>query len=421
MSEAALGAYKELSQARIDALKESQQKDMLTQTARIESQDKRIDRQDKLLDSFSARISDLSIIFTVAGIIIGLLGYFTVSNRAVKEARLAAGEWMKREGQDAIEARLNDFDSHIATQKEVVTKGLEKLFAGVAVSIEQQQKKMSIVSTSSDDSTQKQILSADSNAINSLAEALKHKPEAEYEFKEWNVRAHDAYNKGNKALAAEYWLLAARSSNVEGMQIAQSFCNAAIALGQINRIEEAINVYGQVVTSYGNAPEEALRELVAISLINTATMLHKLGRDTEMEAVFSQVITNYGDAPEATLRPLVAHALNGKGFTLLCHAKENWGNTDVRLANLQTAATLFIRAEKNIDTDRPFVLGNQAYATFLLEQKDAARPLLEQALLQGGENLYKATLDDLAIHPVPPDAAFRELLEKIWAEVKPKA
>lgn len=106
VSEANLAAYKELNQARADAFKESLQKDVQAQSAHIEAQDKRIDRQDKMLDSFSARISDLSMFLTVFGLVAGLLGYFTVSSRAKKEARIAAAEWIEKEGQKAIVAKL---------------------------------------------------------------------------------------------------------------------------------------------------------------------------------------------------------------------------------------------------------------------------------------------------------------------------
>jgi hypothetical protein len=46
---------------------------------------------------------------------------------------------------------------------------------------------------------------------------------------------------------------------------------------------------------------------------------------------------------------------------------------------------------------------------------------LRQALQQGGERLYQATLGDLEIHPVPLDEAFRAMLEELWAEVKPQS
>lgn len=470
VTETDLSAYKELSQARTDALKESMQKDIQAQTTRIEAQDKRLDQQNKLLDSFSARIGDISIFLTGFGLLAGLVGYFTVRSRAQKEARIAAEEWMEKEGQKAIDAKLEGLDSHIATQKDAATAkieafggDIEKLQANAVAQIAEQQKQMSTLQKPMDGSVQTQLSPTNGDPISQLVEALKHKPEAEYGFDDWNARAHDAYKRGNIALAAEYWLQAARGGKANGAMLAQSLSNAGIALGQLNREEESIAVYDEVVSRYGGAPEATLRRQVAAVLINKGVSLKQLNRDEEAIAVCEEVVSRYDSAPEAVLRELVAQALvnkggflgrlnrydeaiavsdevesrygstpeaalrelvaqanNVKGFTLLCRAKENWINETARLVNLQAAATLFTQSEKEI-SNKPLVWGNQAYTFFLLGQADVARPLLKKALQQKGEWLYKATLDDLNVHPVSPDTDFRALLEEAWAEVKPKA
>ncbi len=383
-SEADLAAYKELSQARTDALKESLQKDMQAQTARIEAMDKLIERQDQLLDHFSGRFSDLLTFLALFGLVAGLLVYITVNSRAKKEARIAVEEWMEIEGPKAIEAKTKDLDSHIAAEKKAATtkreeyySDIEKLHAIAADPLAEQQKQMSALYKPTNDSVQGQTLSKNSSAITKLTEALKHKPEADYGFDDWNARAHDAYMKGNLALAAAYWLQTARGFQVKEVRIAQSLFNAGVVLGQLNRSEEAIAVYDDVVSRYGNKPK-------------------------------------------AELRKQVARALNGKGFELLCRAKESWGDEVARLGDLGAAATLFTQAEKEMAA-KFIVWGNQAYTAFLLGQADAVRPLLKQALQQGGEDLYKVTLGDLDIHPAPPDAEFRTLLEEVWAAVKQKA
>ena len=465
VNDANLAAYKELNQARTDALKESLQKDMQVQAARIDAQDKRVERQDKLLDSFSARISDMSFSLTVAGIILtlvgivaGLLGYFTVSSRAKNEAREVAEEWVLQEGQKAIDAKFGDLDSHIAAQK----MKFEKLYADAAAPLAERQQQLNAIQKSLDGPIHEQTSPIQSDSISLLVEALKHKPEAEYGFDDWNARAHDAYTKANLALAAEFWLQAARGGKGNGAQVAQALYNAGVALSQSNRITEAIEVYAEVVSRYGSAPEVALREQVARALVNKSRELAKLSRSDEAMSNYNDVVSRFGSAPESVLRrqALLAligkanllgsqkkhseaiavcdevltrygneqgpefrvptsHALNGKGFELLCRAKANWGDEAARLADLQAAYTLFSQAEKEID-NKPYVIGNQAYAAFLLGQIDVVRPLLKQSLQQGGVELYKATLGDLDIHPVPTDAEYRALLEEVWEEVKPK-
>jgi tetratricopeptide (TPR) repeat protein len=203
-------------------------------------------------------------------------------------------------------------------------------------------------------------------------------------------------------------------------QVAQALFNKGNRLGQMNRSEDAIAAYDEVVKRFGDAPEAALREPVAKALVNKGVTLGQMNRSEDAIAEYDEVVKRYGAAPEAALREQVANALNGKGYMLLCRAKQCWEDGAARQADLQAAAALFVRAVEN-NADKPTVWGNQAYAAFLLGQPVVARPLLRQALQQGGERLYQATLGDLEIHPVPLDEAFRAMLEELWAEVKPQS
>lgn len=456
-TDADLAAYKELNQARTDALKESLQKDVQAQTVRLE-------RQDKLIDSFSTRISDLSFFLTVFGLVAGLLGYFTVSSRAKNEARSVAEDWVKKEGQKAIDAKLNDFNAHLAAEKAAATDQRQKLFIDAAAPLAELQRQINTSLKSIDGLVQEPTtpISTQSDPIGLLVEALKHKPEAEYGFDDWNVRAHDSYNKGNRALAAEFWLQAARGGKGNGAQVAQSLLNAAIALSQLKRHQEAIDVYSKVSALYGDAPELVLRNLVAQSLVNKAHVLAELSRVDEAIDIFTEVasrfgndsevslrkqaiyaltgkarllgklnhyekvielndevILKYGDVPDVDIRPLIADARNSKGYGYMCIAKAKWNEEASRLNNLQSAAELFKQAEPEV-ANKWVVYGNQAYTAYLLNQQADVRPLLKQAFELGGEQMYTLTLADLNVNPVPVDDGFRALLDEIWAEVKPK-
>lgn len=170
---------------------------------------------------------------------------------------------------------------------------------------------------------------------------------------------------------------------------------------------------------YGNAPEPALREQVFKALINKGITLGRLNRSEEALAANDDVMKRYSDAPEPSLREQVAKARASKGFVLLCRAKANWADETQRLSDLQESSALSAQGVED-NNEKPIVWGNQAYAAFLLGQAEAARDLLRQALQAGGEALYRATLGDIDIHPVPPDVEFRILLEEVWAEVKPE-
>ncbi len=418
VSQADLSAYKELAQTRLDAAKESLQKDRERIEARLDSQDKRVGDIGLYLMVFGT-------LLTVVGLAVGFVGYFTVSSRAEKEARLAAAKWMEQEGRVTLEAQIKEFGLHIASEKQAATKKREELddeidaLRPAATSdMAEQQKQLGLTQKLSDSSSShEQASSADTDAIGKLVNALKRKAEAEYGFDDWNARAHDAYPKGKHEQAAEYWLQAVAAGGATRIKVAQALFNAGLMLGKLGRSAEAIEVYNKLDAHYGSATDVTLREQVAMALVNKGDMLTRLNRSEEAIALYDDVMARHGSATEAVLKKIVSNTQNSKGYTLLCRAKANWNDKADRLSNLQAATALFSQAVNDSNDNKQIVLGNQAYTACLLGQPDIARTLLNQALQQGGEKLYKATLGDLDIHPVPPDTGFRALLEELWAEV----
>ncbi len=201
-------------------------------------------------------------------------------------------------------------------------------------------------------------------------------------------------------------------------QVATALAIKGVALGQLGRTHEAITVYELVDARYANDTAPAVREQVAKALFNRGNALGQLERTDEAIAAYELVEARYANDETPALRKQVAYAQTGKGFMLLCRAKAHWATLDQRHADLDLAARLFEQAEADID-DKPMVLGNRAYCAHLRGKPvEVIRPLLKRALKDGGEWLYKATLGDLATHPVPEDAAFRVLLDAVWAEVR---
>ena len=195
-------------------------------------------------------------------------------------------------------------------------------------------------------------------------------------------------------------------------QVAQALFNKGGTLGQLNRPEEEIAAYDEAIRRYADDPAPALREQVAQALFNKGVTLGQLNRPEEAIAAYDEALLRYADDPAPSLREQVARTYNGKGFTRLIQAKQVWPAGEVALrqaAECFAAAWLLAAAD-----DRAMVLGNRAYAAFLLGDAAQARVFLTEALALGGEALYRATLDDLAQHPVPPDTAMRALLEAVW-------
>ena len=99
-------------------------------------------------------------------------------------------------------------------------------------------------------------------------------------------------------------------------QVARALVNKGITLRQLGRSEEEIAVYDSVISRFGEASEPALREQVAGALVINGFRLGRLGRSEEAVAVFDSVVSRFGEASEPALRERVARALVNKGFTL---------------------------------------------------------------------------------------------------------
>jgi tetratricopeptide (TPR) repeat protein len=99
-------------------------------------------------------------------------------------------------------------------------------------------------------------------------------------------------------------------------QVANALINKGLTLGALNRSEEEIALYDEVMKRFGEATEPSLRELVAKALYNKAVTLGALNRSEEEIALYDEVMKRFGEATEPSLRELVAKALYNKAVTL---------------------------------------------------------------------------------------------------------
>jgi tetratricopeptide (TPR) repeat protein/energy-coupling factor transporter ATP-binding protein EcfA2 len=121
-----------------------------------------------------------------------------------------------------------------------------------------------------------------------------------------------AYLHGSYRTALTAFQVAGSSPTAEVAAVA-SF-NVGVTLAELNRPEEAIAVYDEVVKDYGDDP--ALREQAAAAMVNKGVALAGLRRLHEAAAVYDQVLERFDGASELGLREQVAKALVGWGMTL---------------------------------------------------------------------------------------------------------
>jgi tetratricopeptide (TPR) repeat protein len=96
--------------------------------------------------------------------------------------------------------------------------------------------------------------------------------------------------------------------------IAALFINKAIALGKLERYEEAISLYDEVVKRFGESDRPELQEKVAGALYNKAIALGKLERYEEAISLYDEVVKRFGESDRPELQEKVAGALNSRAW-----------------------------------------------------------------------------------------------------------
>ena len=232
---------------------------------------------------------------------------------------------------------------------------------------------------------------------------------------------HGQMGDNEKEIAAYEQVIATYSSDPALREpVARAMVNKGATHGQMGANDKAIATYEQVIDTYSSDPAPALREQVAKAMVNKGITHGKMGNNDKEIATYEQVIDTYSSDPAPALHEQVTRALNCKGFTLLLSAKEQLVSGDGHQANnlLQKGET-DLQAAVERKPQWGIALGSLAYIQWLLKRPAESEATFRDALTakdDGGEHLYKDTLDDITQHPIPEDAAFREMVTRVWTE-----
>lgn len=418
-----LDAQKEWLLLKIDSGKELAQKDIEAQGKRLDALDKRIDDQVSRVSDIGNAVDRFSVVTGWIGIVVtgvlalgGLLGFFSVTKKAREEAETvaatASNKWFDNNHQNLRE-RIRELESAVA-------QALEKIAKSVADVEFHRQSAINTIQngiTSDADSNPKLSLE-DEEGLRTSVKQLMSKPEASYSFDDWNTRAFAAYKAQQFEDAALFWKYAVDVPNAGATNTAQALFNRAVALRELKRDEEAIATYDQLIDTYANDNTPALREWVARAMLNKAFRLGQMGKSEDAIAIYDELIATYADDTAPAIIERVSKALNGTGFDRLMAAKQSWANRDQAVEVLKRAEA-DLQACLTRQPDWGMALGNLAYVQWLLQRPAESETAFRAALKStdhGGEQLYKGTLDDIALHTIPEDAAFKAMVERLWQE-----
>lgn len=329
-----LAAQKELTQAKMDALRDLQQKDAEAAKSRMDAIDKRLDDQ---ISKMGQGVDRFGIWITVLLAGLGALGYFSVVRRTKAEAEDAARQWFDAHAKD-LKNQIEQLKAEAQTARATIVESVEGVQEhgqsakdGITKYVQTLQANVGDQTPHSDP----KALQEAQDAVASRAEQLRNTAESSYSFDDWNTRAHAAYAANQLEDAAQHWRKAAEIPNAGSVRVAQALFNRGVTQGQLGQSAEAINTYNEVLHRFGDANEAALKEMVARAFINKGLVHRTLGQSTEAIESYDEVLRRLGDASEPALQELLAHALNSKAFAYLTEVKAQWSdqNTAGRFCN----------------------------------------------------------------------------------------
>jgi len=191
-----------------------------------------------------------------------------------------------------------------------------------------------------------------------------------------------------------------------------------ITLGQVQKPDEEIATYRKLIATYSPGDTPAIREVVAKTMRNLGGTLGEMQKPDKAIATYRKLLAIYSPDDTPAIREVVARAMNGLGFTRLMETKKAWEDHDRAFTLLRDAqADLLASLARRADCGMTH--GNLAYVQWLLGDQQAAEESFRIALAStrnGGEKLYRGTLDDIDQHTIPEDEAFRSMVERLWDE-----
>jgi tetratricopeptide (TPR) repeat protein len=199
-------------------------------------------------------------------------------------------------------------------------------------------------------------------------------------------------------------------------QVARAMYNKGATYGQIEQQAQALEAYRAMLDRFRDAAEPGVRDLVAWSTYQAGISLDHLQQPAEAEKQYREVVERFASDATPDCREVWASAMNALGDNAVIEAKKVWiaSGEQAAVSHLRDAGRCYATALERAP-DHPYLLGSQAYAEFLLGNREQARRLLARAIPAGGEELRSAVLEFAFQQPLPEDDDFKALLDSIPA------
>lgn len=294
----------------------------------IDRQDKRIEDVNAKMGSAAEKTSWLAIIVgiwavvaTIASIIFPLVFVPKWKNEAITSARDAASQWLKDNSEnlhneinvfkERLDSLGNEVEENANHSNQKITSAADAFITKLQLKKEPSiQKKPPIQKKVSDDND-------NADALTELAEQLRTKPQNEYNFEDWNRLAFSADEQRQKEDAIYYWNKAIEFGHPSEFNFVQTRLNIALTQGELNRFQEELSIYDDIIMQFENTHNEETKELLAEAFLNKGIRLGKLeGRADEAIAVYADLISRFKINLNESIDDSIALAMLNKGFEL---------------------------------------------------------------------------------------------------------
>lgn len=298
---------------------EKQNSELKTKFDSLEDKQKSVEEYKNIIDKQDLRINDLKDTLTL---VVGLFALFAsiagylIYSKAQLNAKAEAQKWLE-ENSHKLQEKIEDLERDIEKNKKHVeekTKEYKKTIEDASKAVRDVQKE--VEKPRSEDTSSQQQKSDQEETFNFAATLIRHKPESEYTFNEWNILAYDSVYKNKREDAVFYWTKALEIGHSSQENLAQALFSKGIILGELNESTKEIEVYEELDRRFKESKSEKIQEQVAKALFNKGFRLGQMNQSAQAIEVYEELDRRFQDSKDEKIQEQVAKALINKGINV---------------------------------------------------------------------------------------------------------
>lgn len=309
------GEFRGETKAKIEIL----QKQNDQANSKIDSLEKDIrDEYKTVTDRQNERIGDIeshfNIFLTILGILAALASYMTFK-RSKELALNEVKEWLEKNGA-SIKTEMTKFETELETFKKQAKEATDQHNNYLNQSKEKIEEIQRNMLQDDMDTSQQDTLTLSNNSLDKAITHILSKPQNSYNFDDWNTLAFYSYQQNKFDDALYHWRKVVEANEAPLEVKAQTLFNIAITLKLLNRNEEEIAIYNDLITSFKRIDTPLIKEQIAKALYNMGVRLGQLNRIEQEIETYNQLLQEYSNDENSVYRELIGKALVNKAVRL---------------------------------------------------------------------------------------------------------